>query len=221
MIGIAISTHNRHETFKKTYDSVQQYLPPNAKCVVVDDASNIPVQEADYRFESNVGIAKTKNKCLELLQDCEHIFLFDDDTYPIHPDWYKPYIESQHPHLCYCFKSPDASITPTDREDIIVYSKGKGCMIYLTQQVLQTVGGFDTTFGQYGFEHLQYSRRVYNANLIPHPYIDIPDSSQYIHSLDEHKQIKSSVKSITKLKQYISNKVYYETTMPGYLPFQH
>ena len=93
-IGIGITTHNRYDIFKKSYDEINRFLPSGAVLVVVDDASDTPVKEATFRFNENVGIAKAKNKCFELLYDsgCEHFFLFDDDCYPLVEDWYKPYM---------------------------------------------------------------------------------------------------------------------------------
>jgi len=80
-IGIAISTCNRYDIFKRCYDEVKRFAPLNSVIVVVDDASDKPVPEATFRFNQNVGIARVKNKCFELLYDegCEHFFLFDDD----------------------------------------------------------------------------------------------------------------------------------------------
>ena len=75
MIGIGITTHNRYETFSKTLVEIKRYAPKDAKIVVVDDASDIPVPEATFRFDTNVGIAAGKNKCMELLDECDHLFL--------------------------------------------------------------------------------------------------------------------------------------------------
>jgi hypothetical protein len=52
--------------------------------VVVDDSDD----------DNRLGIARAKNKCLEQLDDCEHIFLFDDDCYPIKKGWHEIYIEA-------------------------------------------------------------------------------------------------------------------------------
>lgn len=81
LIGIAITTRNRYEIFKKTYDEMKKHAPKNSVIVVVDDASTTPCPEATYRFTENVGIARAKNKCFELLYKagCEHFFLFYDD----------------------------------------------------------------------------------------------------------------------------------------------
>ena len=85
-IGIGITTHNRKDVFEKTFEEIKKYAPAGAEIVVVDDASTAPVAGATYRFSENVGIARAKNKCMELLYNagCDHFFLFDDDTYPVH-----------------------------------------------------------------------------------------------------------------------------------------
>ena len=102
-IGIAITTRNRRDIFQKTYAEIKRFAPSNSVLVVVDDASSVPCPEATFRFEQNVGIARAKNKCFELLYKagCEHFFLFDDDCYPKCEDWYRPYVESREPHLNY------------------------------------------------------------------------------------------------------------------------
>src|SRR5690606_9326345 len=100
-IGVGITTHNRPDVFAQTLRKMREHLPAGARLVVVDDASTNPVAEATYRFEKNVGIARAKNKCLELLADCEHIFLFDDDCAPVVDGWERPYIDSPEPHLAF------------------------------------------------------------------------------------------------------------------------
>lgn len=104
-IGIGITTHNRYDVYQNTLEHITKLAPKGAEIVVVDDASDEVVPEATYRFTINAGIARAKNKCLELLQDCDHIFLFDDDTYPLIEDWHVPYVYNKEPHLCYIFKN--------------------------------------------------------------------------------------------------------------------
>lgn len=107
-IGIGVTTRNRPDALATTLKHLRTYLPPAAKLVIVDDASDKPVDDADHRFSENVGIAVAKNKCLELLYaaGCEHIFLFDNDTYPIADEWWKPYVDSPEPHLMWIFDRP-------------------------------------------------------------------------------------------------------------------
>ena len=197
-IGIGITEHNRPDVFKEALKNIKKYLPPNAKLVIVDDASTVPVKEATYRFENNVGIARAKNKCLELLQDCDHIFLFDSDCWPKAKDWYLPYVESEEPHLMYIFKDLVNAKLNDSRElyrdsKIVAYSHPRGCMLYAHKSVLASAGGMDTNYKRWGFEHVDWSNRIYNVGLTRFRYQDVPDSNQLIYSLDEQMLVDSTV----------------------------
>jgi len=123
-IGIGITTHNRNQLVASTLAKIQS-VSPGAKIVIVDDASQprVRIEGANiYRFSNNVGIARAKNKCLELLRDCEHIFLFDDDTWPTTNGWYIPYVASREPHLMYLFESWSSGNPVGD--DRIIYEDG-------------------------------------------------------------------------------------------------
>src|SRR5690606_27666121 len=57
-----------------------------------------------------------------------------------------------------------------------------------------TVGGFDTGFIKYGYWHGAMSNRVFNSELIPHPFIDIIDSEKYIYCLDQSRKHKTATR---------------------------
>lgn len=186
-IGVGITTHNRPDAFQKTFHEIKRRTP-GAKIVVVDDASDIPVQEATYRFEKNVGIARAKNKCLELLDDCDHIFLFDDDTYPIVDEWWKPYVESPEPHLAFSWNLIDVY---RDSKHAAFHASG-GCMLYVEKHVLQAVGGMETCFGRWGWEHVNWSDRIHNAGFTTWRYADVVNSRDLFHPMDAGKEVKST-----------------------------
>lgn len=196
-IGIGITTHNRYNAFKETYKRILE-KSPGAKVVVVDDASTSPVPEATYRFEKNVGIARAKNKCLELLQDCEHIFLFDDDTYPTVDGWYKQYIESPEPHLMWVFDKP---VGTTKRQVEVLYEDSqhiayhatRGAMLYVQRHVLDVVGGMDPGFGKWGWEHVSWSDRIHSAGLTTWRYADVTNSNDLIYSMDQRNEVTSTM----------------------------
>lgn len=210
-IGIGVTTHNRNELVSKTVAKIKE-LTPNVKIVVVDDASITPVSIAGaevYRFNDNVGIAKAKNKCLELLSSCEHIFLFDDDTYPIAEDWYRPYIESPEHHLMYLFDKWTSGQPVGD--DAIVYRDSnhrahhhaRGCMMYVDGVALATVGGMDTRYGKAMNEHLDWSMRMHNAGLTTFRYMDVVDSERLIYSMDQHQEVKTSIENRDQSNEYL------------------
>ena len=128
MISICITTRNRSESFKKVISKIIRHTNCEYQLAVVDDASNEIYYDADFRFNERAGIPAVKNKCLELSK-YDHIFLFDDDTFPITDEWYLPYINSGKEHLCYTF------LPYFKMEGNFKYHNlGNGCMMYVTRK---------------------------------------------------------------------------------------
>jgi glycosyltransferase involved in cell wall biosynthesis len=197
-IGIGVATYNRPDILAETLANIERYMPPGARLVVVDDGSDVPVPEST-RFPQSRGVAAAKNKCLELLADCEHIFLFDDDTAPTVQNWWQPYVESPEPHLMYQFTGgPEHwAITELGRtEDLVFYDKPRGCMLYVERRVLSTVGGLHVAFGRHGYEHEDWSRRIHAAGLTRYAFADVIPRN--IYCLDEDRTNISSLPSEAK-----------------------
>lgn len=133
------------------------------------------------------GVAYRKNQCLEALKDCDYIFLFDDDCFPIKKGWVEYFIRqhkltSEH-HFLYLKET--GSIKKINTVDgIDWFDNCGGCFMFLTKEVVEKVGGFSKEYGIYGFEHAGYSERIYKAGLTKHPYISPVGVSEYIYSLD-------------------------------------
>ena len=202
MIGIAITTRNRPEVLKTCLEQHRKHIPKGAKLIVVDDASDTRIK-SDYRFPCNAGISAAKNKCIELLEGCEHYFLFDDDCWPITDDWHLPYINSGIKHLSFTFPSlsngrPNGRRLMWSRNGISNYTKPCGCMLYFTKEVVEKIGGFDPDYIQWGFEHIDFSIRAYNAKLTHQKFLDVADSLKLFHSMDRDGDSKASVPSEIK-----------------------
>jgi len=183
MIGIGITNYGNRQT--PALEMIRKHTP-NAKIVTVNQK----------------GIAKAKNMCLALLDDCEHIFLFDDDTWGKVDKWYEPYINAGIPNLCYTFDRKVLSV----KNGIKEHELPCGCMIYINRKCLDLVGGFDEAFEGYAYEHVNYSQRVCNAGLQYAPYLDVVDSHLLIHSMDENKQIESSVSHADRSAGILANR---------------
>lgn len=199
-IAICITTHNRYEIFKHSYEQWQLYKPENADIFVVDDASTFPVPEANFRFNTNVGIAQAKNKCIALAEDYDFIFLVDDDVYPICQDWWVPYINSGQNHMSLSFEFNAKGERPTHsvyiiekQDDKWIYGNPNGGLLFLTNKVIKTVGGMHPGFEKWSLEHSEYSRRIHNAGLTPYAYMDVPDGKQYFYIHDYYGSTDSSV----------------------------
>lgn len=226
-IAISITTHNRYETFKKHYDNIKKFLPKGAKLVVIDDGSDIPVKEADFRFEKAQGIAAAKNKSLELMGDADYYFCFDDDVSPKVKNWHIPYIESGLNHLCFTFDHFSSGNLNGRRKiktekGISIWHEPCGLMLFFTRKCLDTVGGMDESYGAWGYEHLNLSRRIYNNGLTPHPYMDIENSLDIFNSDDYNQTVTRSVDPSVRNRLAIVNQRKYRQEMASkaYIPFK-
>lgn len=182
-IGIGISTTPNRDILLKTLPEWERFLPKNARIVIENDV--------DYS-----GVSKTKNRLLANLEDCEHIFLVDDDVKPLIRDWYKPYINSGHKHLMYQFKlpgKPDTDMQVTYNDDqIIAYTHTRGAFVYFHKSVLNEVGGFDESY-TFGYEHPDLTNRIHNAGLTEHRAADVIGSEKLLYCYDQDGAIKSSM----------------------------
>lgn len=226
-IGIGYTTHNRYDVFLKSYAQMLRYLPEGAKLVVVDDASINTVPEATFRFEKNAGVAAAKNKCLELLEDCDHVFLFDDDTYPKCANWWEPYVNSGEAHLMYIFadfagprKLNDTAVFYQDSK-LNACSHPRGCMLYFHQPVIKAAGGMSTVFGRICHEHPDLSNRIYNMGLTSFQYGDVKNSHELIHSGDEYQEVRSTWLGMERRLAISKNTPIYKSRMYSADYFPH
>ncbi len=204
-IGIAISTHNRAGVLSQALEHQLRHLPPGALVAVVDDGSQPPAAVPDgvklIWQDKSLGIVASKNASLTALMDtgCEHLFLWDDDAWPVADGWWLPYIESPEPHLAYQFldlagarKLNDIAVLYRD-EQHVAYTGQRGVMLYYHRSVIERVGGFDPVYGRGMYEHSDLAMRIHNAGLTSWAFADVVGSEKLIYSLDEHEKVERSV----------------------------
>lgn len=139
--------------------------------------------------EGRLGVAVNKNTGLELLADnsgligpVEHVFLSDDDTWPLSPSALALHTDSPLPHSMVCWgrhrhvrnRTGSAYRLSTQRQETLDYSEWswpRGVVLYMERVLLDRVGGMIEEFGPGGHEHVEYSRRVYQHGVIPAPYV--------------------------------------------------
>lgn len=186
MISICIATRNRTEAFKIVLDKIIKHTHIDYQLVIIDDASENNYSGADFRFNERAGIPAVKNKCLELAK-YDHIFLFDDDTYPIADNWYLPYINSGKEHLCFTFLAKHKV-----KDGFKYHTLGNGCMLYVTRNCIDTIGGFDWNYGLGKYEHVDFSRRIHNAGLTESVFMDVENGSDLLYCMDQKKEVERS-----------------------------
>lgn len=226
-IAISITTHNRYDVFKTTYDNVKKLMPKNSTLFVVDDGSDIPVKEATFRFETAQGIAVAKNKCFELAEGYDYHFALDDDIYPTKKNWHLKYIETGLNHLCLSFDKfsngrPNGRRVINKKDGIVYYHEPCGLMLFYTKKCFDTVGGMDPDFGKWSYEHVQHSMRIHNSGLTPYPFMDIENSLDYFYSYDWDQTTTRSVDAAIRAKLSRKNEIKYRSEIKSakYIPYK-
>ncbi|HHP2703216.1 TPA: glycosyltransferase family 2 protein [Citrobacter freundii] len=235
-IGIAITTHNRHEVLKRAIEQHMKHLPSGALVVVIDDGSSpaavVPANVKLVRHDQSLGIVASKNASLTALVDagCEHLFLWDDDAWPIADNWHLPYIESPEPHLAYQFldlagprKINDMTVLYRDDKHI-AYTGQRGVMLYYHRSAIDKVGGFDPVYGRGMYEHPDLALRIHNAGLSTWAFADVTGSEKLIHSMDEYEEVARSIprperESLTKTNARIYS-ARRDSGYSGYAPYR-
>ncbi len=219
--GVAVTTHNRPKQLEQFLENIIRFTPPNVPLVVVDDGCAPPAQvpvEANatvVRHPLARGIPAAKNACIEELmrEDVEHLFLFDDDTWPIVDRWWEPYVNGPEPHYQYSWQKVATTrrsvplMQEVYRDQYLVgYGHSMGCVLYLHRDVVQRVGGMDLRFGLGSEEHIEYSQRIHNANFTTFVGQDVPDSNKLFYASDEYQAVSSSLSKASRKEHMDRNR---------------
>lgn len=117
------------------------------------------------------GPAWNKNRGLAVLMDVgvDHLFLADDDMYPLGRESWERYVEADAPHLMLCWGKRRRV---GDDGVFSWWTWPRGVLLYQTRAVVETVGGMRGVFRN-GHEHAEYSQRIHNTGLTRHPFMDL------------------------------------------------
>lgn len=206
MIGIGITTKNRVRQLRKTVAAIKEHsFGFDIYIHVVNDGGK-PIEnwrelgiDAYTENPESLGIPSAKNQNLvELLRHtaCNHIFLFDDDTFPIKDNWPTIFLDLNVPHAMYIFASLGNQTRGIRKLGSVGnlgwYDHVRGCLLYYRREVIEQVGGFDPIFGIGMYEHTDLSDRIHAFSLTSHPYNAPLNGSEYIYCLDQDQAIIST-----------------------------
>lgn len=209
MIGVGIITCDRPEFFRKCYKSLPKdkidYL-----CVVNDgeqaiddcipDEEKSKIRLFDHRGKPRQGVGRSKTQTIEYLmdQDCEHIFLIEDDIIVIDDNVFDKYIEASKEtgikHFMFGYHGPANKTmsggTPVPKykfkyhNTIIVLNEHcVGAFCYYHRSCIEKCGFFDPRYYN-AFEHIEHSHKL-ALNGFTTPYWNWADIYESWNYLDE------------------------------------
>lgn len=235
LVGVGIVSCGRPEMFKKLLDSLKpcEYIIDHI-CVFEDTLVEKKIDSYFYTSDvfldwncpgydmgslKNVGVTKAKNYCLQYLmvQDCDHIFLIEDDMFIKDPTVFEKYIKaskvsgiqhfnfSQHGRMNKLW--PENTPNPRyiiDYGEIRIpfYKHIVGAFSYYSKKCLDIVGLMDERYYN-AWDHVDHTFMIIKADMHPPfwTFADIEKSWEYlgdeewtlenslISSRPDHKQI--------------------------------
>jgi glycosyltransferase involved in cell wall biosynthesis len=185
--GVAVVTYNRADALGEILKAVERTTTPSTKLVVADDGSTDNTAEVVRSFPrwtlvqgSNKGVAANKNRGLWSLRDKHFIALIEDDLKPVAQGWFDMYMQvciySGIHHFCRVQDKRVNETIPAFTKDLLKHGlkplygpSPRGDFTFISRRVLDKVGGLNPAFKGVGYAHGEWSDRVYQAGLIPHP----------------------------------------------------
>jgi GT2 family glycosyltransferase len=216
-VGIGVTTYNRPECLKECIERIQKHT----------DMSNVTLCVATDTEYNRKGVAFRKNECLRALKDCDYVFLFDDDCFPIKDGWVEFFIDGYKNtsvnHFLYLNKTHNrydhtGFLTQNGLFTIEHYKDCGGVFMFMTKDCIERVGAFNDKFFPYAFEHCEWSMRACNGN---RNFNMLNGTEQYIYSHDYSTPGHKSSITDEEKKECIKNnwdKFFKEGIKSVYLP---
>lgn len=201
-IGLGITTYNRPDYFAKTITAVLEHVKPVVNLVVVyNDGSakqylypgNITVLSEN----ENKGVAHAKNRLLQYMldNDCDYIFLLEDDVVPQSSKCITEYIklhqETGFHHFNFAHHGPANRTGPIMVQgNTALYPHCIGAYSFYTKEALVDVGLMDEHFTN-AWEHVEHTARLARAGYTT-PFWLFADHTK---SKDFLKEIEGSIEN--------------------------
>lgn len=220
-IGVGVITCNREDFFKKCINSI----PSVDTLVVINDGLPYPkeiypdsVKEV-IQHTTNKSVGISKNQALRyLMQDnCDHLFLIEDDMIIKRADVFEKYIKTAAKsgiwHLNFGYHGP-ANKTPDGRPNprqVIDYGDGievafnpncVGSFSYYYKGIIKNIGYIDERLINC-WDHVEHTMKIIKAGL--HPpfwwFADVANSYDYIGEL----ACSTQSTTITRTPEWMKN----------------
>lgn len=208
-IGIGLCTYNRPDKALQTARAIKETTQDvNLMCSI--DGGDF----SKYKFEEfiklgyeivigeNQGVVRNKNRIINYLQDCDYIFIIEDDLTPVKAGWVEKYIEALqctgYDHINFVPEMARATKVKerkySDSITLIYYGLLSGQLMVMTNKCIQQVGILDPEYKFYGHGHTDYTRRCQQAKL----YASSEEGHPHVMDIDDYLKLDLSIPSATE-----------------------
>jgi len=185
LIGVGLITFNRATAATEVAEAIVNNLDRDKydyKLVCSLDQTDTTGYERVSQLMNliphrNLGISINKSIAMMHLQECDHLFLFEDDFKPIKVGWDTLYLNVHRESGVGLFNYCPRWVSESEKRPKKIIKVPSGTVVFehthvaqimsITKKTLNKVGALDPDYVGYGFEHCDYTRRCIIAGEFP------------------------------------------------------
>lgn len=179
-----------------------------------------------YKDEERKGPSHARNEVLSHFDGYDHIFIFDDDAWPLMRGWEDYFITQAVEHNVHYMAIPEwfkGNIIGAEGE-MLEWSDSLAALTYQSKHALDVIGGYNTEYDRYGYEDIARNfRAVHKAGLTTRPgahcfpargpayiyYSDAYGTTELANLTPEEKEHYTTVNYPIFKKEISSEQLYY------------
>jgi glycosyltransferase involved in cell wall biosynthesis len=217
-VGVGIVTRNRNDFVGSLINNISSCANIDSLVVINDSEEDLIIKDINIiNNHTNIGVGKTKNKALQYLiaDNCDYIFILEDDLIIHNTEVFSKYIKASEEtgiqHFNYgpgtpfnrkqntsfdlhnrdtldvnSKPAPKVTIDYGNNVQIDLYEHCAGVLSFFTINILKQVGLHDEAFFN-AWEHVDHTMRIIKGNA--HPpfwwFADITGSADYLSTQSE------------------------------------
>jgi GT2 family glycosyltransferase len=220
-IGVGILSYNRLGSLQRLIKSIRRCTDMNrVKIFVSDESSLLQVkqwlrEQPDIILVDNkqrLGIAGNTNRLLRCLSRFRYKLLLNDDVEVSKAGWETFYFnvmsKTNFHHFCYrqhgIYGAGHNDGGKRNHNGVLIKTindRPHGSVMAFDERAFGTVGYFDESFGIYGMEHVDWSRRVSLSGIQPPGFHDVANSEAYFRIWHEESAVENRTQLYAKAKE--------------------
>ncbi len=240
-IGVGIMSFNRRHSLERLINSLRKYTDLGQTTVFISDDGSDPEFKKYLTYidsigdivvlqnQDNIGVAGNSNRLLRCLSRFKHKLILNDDVEILHEGWENFYFDAMEKtgYHHFCHRQPGvygAEIgvrTQVGQVQLLkTAEKPHGAVMAFDHTAFEKVGYFDEGFGQYGYEHVDWSNRVSRSGLQSTGFFDVEGSNTYFKVHGDLSAVQDRPACLKRAREHQppADRIYVSPTLASVVP---
>lgn len=240
-IGVGIMSYNRRHSLERLVNSIRKYTDLGHTTVFIsDDGSDQDLKQylaylsthgdiTVLQNNDNVGVAGNSNRLLRCLERFKHKIILNDDVEILSKGWESFYFDAMDKtdYHHFCQRQPGVYGAELGEKTKVgntvlfkTIEKPHGAVMAFDHAAFEKVGYFDEGFGQYGYEHVDWSTRVSRSGLQPVGFYDVEGSHTYFRVHSDVSAVEDRPACLKRARQHQppTDRVHVKPTLASVVP---